>query len=76
MVFPSCVQINQCDGDGLFDVRGAEKFTCKDYSQICCHQSKLKIDEAINETISEDAIEGFDYYDDLACSSLEEDGYR
>ena len=44
-VFLSCVQTNQCDGDGIFDTRGAEKFTCEDNSQICCHQSKLKVKE-------------------------------
>ena len=59
---------------GKLNDKGTEKYACEDNSEICCHQSKLKIQEPINEIVSE--VEGFDYYDDIACSSLEEDGYR
>ena len=76
----SCVASNQCEGEGLLDVRGTGEYTCEDTSQICCHQSLLKEQQSLDEIITEDeeeTLEDFDYYEeDVPCSSLAKDGYR
>ena len=73
----SCVLSNQCQGDGLLDVRGAGDYKCEETSQVCCHQSRLIIQETIDETMPEEELEGFDYYEeDESCSTLSGEGYR
>ena len=45
LILTSCVSRNQCQGDGLLDVRGAGDYICEDISQICCHQSVEPIED-------------------------------
>ena len=78
LFFYSCVSNDQCEGDGLLDVRGAGEYTCEDTSQICCHKTSLKVPDDEKEDIPEEqpTEEYDDYYDQTPCSSLARDGYR
>ena len=71
--FCSCVSTDQCEGNQLLNVRGAEELTCEDASQICCHRTALKTVEEEKETPSEVYD---DYSDTVSCSSVFRDGYR
>ena len=74
----SCVPTDQCEG--LLEVRGAGELTCKDKSQICCHESKeIKSDITIvdntmarlNKCLNKDMMP---YYDSEECYPLFEQG--
>ena len=72
--FCSCVSTDQCEGNQLLNVRGAEELTCEDTSQICCHKTALKVTKEEKETPSDN--DEADYYDQTPCSSVENEGYR
>ena len=72
-LFWSCVSTDQCEGNQLLNVRGAEELTCEDTSKICCHKTALKAVKEEKETPSEVYD---DYSDTVPCSSVAKDGYR
>ena len=71
--FCSCVSTDQCEGNQLLNVRGAEDLICEDTSQICCHKTALKVVEEEKKA----PLEVYDDYSDtVSCSSVFKDGYR